>query len=96
MTGQSKLIGRRRPDGRIDLIAARAISIETHTGAPHSLILCTDTPCLIFAGRWPIADLDTFTVRELDDFARYQNRPIRCDRCGNWLTSVVDGPDPRD
>jgi hypothetical protein len=73
-----------------------AVGVETHLGVPHSMILCMDAPCLAHAGGWPGDDVIPFRQSELDDLARYENKPVSCDRCGRALTAIVNGPDPRD
>jgi uncharacterized CHY-type Zn-finger protein len=62
-----------------------AFGIETHA-MPTSILCCTAPACLDFVARFPVADLLTFTPRELDDLAAAQNHPVACDLCERVLT----------
>jgi len=70
--------------------ATMAYGVET---VEESLVLCTKPPCRedVAAGEWLLLNQG-----QLDQLAIHQGAPVTCDRCGCFLTEIVNAPDPRD
>lgn len=74
------------------------ITIETSAG-PDTATYCNRPDCRTHAlrvGRAYGEPVAVLTDERADALARERRQPVECFRCGNYITAIVDGPDPRD
>lgn len=76
--------------------AARICYVNPEKDPTEEMLICAAPECAAVVRahpEWPTVPLNQ---DDLDELARKAGKPIECDRCGEYLTQTVDGPDPRD
>lgn len=76
--------------------AARICYVDIAKDPPDEMLICAAPECAAVVRAHPEWPTIPLKQDDLDTLARKAGKPIECDRCGEYITAIVDGPDPRD